>query len=56
MTESERDIIDDLLSELYEEKRIYALNFTKGKFENAAKKITTKHLEKIQDETKIPEA
>ena len=24
--------------------------------ENAAKKITTKHLEKIQDETKIPEA
>lgn len=56
MTESKRDIIDDLLSELYEEKRDYALNLTKGKFETAAKKITTKHLDKIKNETKIPEA
>ena len=56
MSKQRKDIIDELLSELYEDKRENALHLVSGDFKSSAKKIINSHLEKIKNETEIPEA
>ena len=56
MSNKEHDIIDKLLSELFNDKRENALHLVSGDYKSSAKKIITSHLDKITDETQIPEA
>jgi hypothetical protein len=56
MSKEEHDIIDRLLSELFKDKRENALHLVSGDFKSSAKKIITSHLDKIKNETEIPQA
>tara|TARA_B110000003_G_C16565178_1_gene502103 strand:+ start:184 stop:354 length:171 start_codon:yes stop_codon:yes gene_type:complete len=56
MSKNKQDIVDKLLSELFIDKRENALHLVRGDFKSSAKKIITSHLDKIKDETEIPEA
>ena len=55
MNLSKSDIIDNLLSDLFNDKRENSLSLVVGDFNKSAKKIITKHLDNIKDETEIPE-
>tara|TARA_B100000767_G_C19776167_1_gene542677 strand:- start:4978 stop:5148 length:171 start_codon:yes stop_codon:yes gene_type:complete len=56
MNKKNADIVDSLLSDLYQEKRTFSTKLTVGKYEVSAKKIINSHLDKIENETSIPEA